>query len=238
MVSQLAMEDVESIQREGGYVHPSDVVRLNALGLRITEHPECELSTLPRIASYNGVQFRQPTIEQEIFLDDILRRIDVVDEGTRLAITAYVLSHPCRHKWLFKSNAYVSAVVSLFVKTKLKNMTAEQLRRIVDYCMIGIDPVTGEYPVMMLDDSSEGEDDRIGGDSSWALFNYLRSVSLGIDSVAALRSTSEHLSALIERAYIARGSDLKSEEKRVTAEYYATLDEIRKNAFKKDGEDG
>ena len=52
---------------------PSDVIKLNALGLKITDDPTYELATLPRAASLEGVLFKQPTIEQDMFLDDAAR---------------------------------------------------------------------------------------------------------------------------------------------------------------------
>lgn len=64
--------------------------------------------------------------------------------------------------------------------------------------------------------------------------NYLEAVSLGIESVAALRATSPQLSAMIERAYIVRSMPLINQEKLATRNYYMTLDRIKKKAFSKD----
>ena len=49
MVSDLALEDIARIEREGGRVAPRDVVWLNALALRITADPACSLGSLPRV---------------------------------------------------------------------------------------------------------------------------------------------------------------------------------------------
>lgn len=68
MTSQLAMEDIKEITSKGGHVSPEDVILLNALGLKITNSYECDLSTLPRFASLCGVQFREPSVGQEIFI--------------------------------------------------------------------------------------------------------------------------------------------------------------------------
>ena len=57
MTSKLAMEDVETLIEEGCIVHPSDVVRLNALGLKIEKRPDFRLATLPRVALCGGVLF-------------------------------------------------------------------------------------------------------------------------------------------------------------------------------------
>ena len=62
MTSKIAAEDIESLIAEGCIVHPSDVVRLNALGLRIEKRPDFRLASLPRVALVGGVLFREPTI--------------------------------------------------------------------------------------------------------------------------------------------------------------------------------
>lgn len=63
MTSDLAMEDIESIMNDGGKVSPKDVVRLNALALKITNSATCDIATLPRVACAYGITFREPTIQ-------------------------------------------------------------------------------------------------------------------------------------------------------------------------------
>lgn len=69
MTSALANEDIESLIEEGCIVHPSDVIRLTSLALKIEKRPDFRLSTLPRVALCGGVLFVEPTIEQRIYLD-------------------------------------------------------------------------------------------------------------------------------------------------------------------------
>ena len=57
MVSKLAEEDIEALLDEGCVIHPSDIIRLNALGLKIEKKPDFRLSTLPRVALCGGVLF-------------------------------------------------------------------------------------------------------------------------------------------------------------------------------------
>lgn len=93
MTSKMAEEDIEALIEEGCVVHPSDVIRLNALGLKIEKHPDFRLATLPRVALCGETTFVQPSIEQELFLDSILPLFSK-DEGTMIALEAYVLAHP------------------------------------------------------------------------------------------------------------------------------------------------
>lgn len=230
MVSQLAIDDIKGLMEEGFVVQPEDVIRLNALGLKITEDPECEMSLLPRVASIEGVQFRQPSVAKDIFLDECYRLL-CRDDSTMLGYEAYVLSHDVQEDEL-KHPVKFAFKVGYWMKKTFKKTTANELRRVVDYCLYGIDETTGEFPVMMIDEGADSDEDKVGGDKSWALYNYLKSASVGIDTVSALRATSPQLSAMIERAYIIRGLPLKKNEKKATAEYYSTLNSIKEKMKK------
>lgn len=238
MTSPLARQDIELIWEQGGRVSVDDIVRLNALALKITDRPDSDLSVLPRFTSVQGVHFREPTVGQSIFLDEA-KRVFPEDEGTLLALIAYVLAHEdvdvkeLKHPFVFKTK------VLYWVMTALKKMTLEQLEQIVCYCLYGCDDTDGEYPFYKVDEMAERDLDRLGSDSSWALRHYLEAVAVGIDSVTALRQTSSQLCAMIERAYVVHKLPLSDTQKRLTADYYRTLDHIRGYAFKKDdGEDG
>jgi len=235
MTSKLAIEDIEEIIREGGTVSPRDVIRLNALGLKITDDPNYELATLPRAATLNGILFKQPTIEQDMFLDDAARVYNA-DNATTLALEAYVLAHE-EVKWKDLRHPKLFAIkVGAWVKVNLGKVTAAQLRRVIDFCLYGVDPDTGEMPVLMADEKEQLKSG-IGTDKSWMLSKYLHATSLGIDSAAALRATSPQLSAMIERAYLINKIPLEENVKRATAEYYMTLDDIKKRAFPKKDEE-
>lgn len=231
MISKLAIEDIEEITKQGGTVSPRDVIRLNALGLKITDDPNYELATLPRCASLNGILFKQPNIEQDMFLDDAAR-IYNADNSTILALEAYVLAHD-EVKWKNLRHPKIFAIkVGAWVKVNLGKVTAQQLRRALDFCLYGVDPDSGEMPVLMADEKEKLKSG-IGTDKSWALSKYLHATSIGIDSVSALRATSPQLSAMIERAYMLNKVPLSDDEKEATAEYYMTLDYVKKRAFPK-----
>ena len=232
MVSELAIEDITKIIAEGGTVAPRDVIRLNALGLKITDDPSYELAALPRVASLEGIVLKQPSIEQDMLLDEATR-IYNADKSTILALEAYVLSRDSVDWEELRSPKIFAVKVGGWVKANLGKVTAAQLRRTIDYCLYGVDPDTGEMPVLMADEK-EVVKSGIGTDKSWALAKYLHSTSIGIDSAAALRATSPQLSAMIERAYLIRKIPLSDKDKQATAEYYMTLDDVRKRAFPKE----
>ena len=227
MTSPLCRDDINEIWSNGGKVTVDDIVRLNAIALKITDNPATRLAVLPRFVSVNGVHFREPNVEQSMFLDEA-RAVFPDDDGTQLAITAYVLAHDdadikqLRHPFLFR------AKVAAWMLRHMRKCTIEEIEQIVYYCITGCEQTTGEYPPYV---GSGDNEDRIGGPKSWALFDYLESAALGIDSVAALRATSPQLSAMIERAYVVNKTPLSNTANKLTADYYRTLDEIKQRAF-------
>jgi len=230
MVSKLAMEDIQSLIDEGCIVPPADVVRLNALGLKLEKNPDFRLSTLPRVAICGGVLFVQPTIEQDIFLDKMLQ-IYSKDEGTRIALEAYVLAHP-DNNW--SKHPFFPVVFALkcirWIKKKLGKETAVKVRAAIDYCKYGMNPMDGEYPVYVKDDTWDKWYEETG-EKSYSMKQWLEACALGIDSYGALKATSPQLSAMIERAYILKDRNISEDEKLATAQYYKTLDTIKRKLY-------
>ena len=230
MTSQLAMEDIQRLQQEGCIIPPADVVRLNALGLKIEKKPDFRLSTLPRVALCNDILFVEPTIEQDIFLDPV-SQIFSRDAGTVLALQAYVLSHPdedYRKRPMFP--VLFATKAAKWIKKNLGKVTATKLQAVIDYCRHGMNPLDGEYPVYMTDETFERWYGATGPKSS-SLKEYLRACTFGIPSEAALKATSPQLTAMIERAFLLSDRNITDAEKLATGEYYATLDSIKNEAY-------
>lgn len=229
MTSNLAIEDIEALIDEGCVVHPSDIIRLNALGLKIEKLPDFRLATLPRIAILGDVIFRQPTIAQDLFMDDAAAVLNN-DQGTMLALEAYVLAHPDEVFDKLKHPTMFALKCKAWIKRKLGKYPATEVRRAIDFCLFGVDQRNGEKPVYMTD---KDDSKMILPDSplSKALRLWMQAASLNIDSAAALRATSPQLEAMIERAYLLNERNICDDEKQTTAEYFATLDYIKKKAY-------
>lgn len=230
MLSQLAKEDIEALLDEGCVIHPSDVVRLNALGLKIEKHPDFRMSTLPRVALCGDVMFMQPTIEQDIFLDKMFQIFDK-DDGTRLALEAYVLAHPNKDWSKYPTFPRLFAVkCACWIKRHLGKQVATKVRAVIDYCKFGMNPIDGEFPVYVTDESFDKWYYGTGPKSA-SLRQYVRACSYGIAPHSALKATSPQLAAMIERAAMLQDMTVGEDEKELTAQYFATLNEIKKNAY-------
>ena len=227
MVSELALEDIARIEREGGHVAPRDVVWLNALALSITADPSCTLGTLPRVCVVEDVLIRQPSIAQDILLDELDGILDH-DEGTTLAIEAYVLSHGTvdmpAHPNMF------AVKVQGWLRATFKETSAAELRRAVDYVLYGAVPEVDELPPPSP--QKEDEPNKDVTPRSTSLADFQMATALGIDSTAALAATSETLAGMIETAYLVRHKcPLSKEDARRAGDYYRALEEVRKRSF-------
>ena len=226
MVSDLALEDIARIEREGGKVAPRDVVWLNTLALRITADPACSLGALPRVCIVEGVLLRQPSIAQDILLDE-LDSILEHDEGTTLAAEAYVLSHGMTE--MPKHPRMFALKVQGWLRATFRETTASELRRAVDYVLYGATPEVDELPPLQEQKDEERAD---MPPHSSSLADWQMASALGIDSKAALSATSEALAAMIETAYLVRHKcPLSKEDARRAGDYYRALEEVRKRSF-------
>lgn len=233
MVSDLAIEDIARIEREGGRVAPRDVVWLNALALRITADPASSLGSLPRVCVVEGVLIRQPSIAQDILLDE-LDALFEHDEGTTLAIEAYVLSNGTTE--MPSQPRLFGIKVQGWLRATFRETTAAELRRAVDYVLYGATPEVDELPPIAEQKDEERAD---MPPHSSSLADWQMASALGIDSHAALAATSESLAAMIETAYIvSHKCPLSKEDTRRAGDYYRALEEVRKRSLPQKPDEG
>lgn len=170
-----------------------------------------------------------------MFLDSICQ-VFTKDAGTVLALEAYVLAHrdlqwdnPPRFPRLFALKCI------RWIRKHLGKATADKVRHALDYVKYGMNPEDGEYPVYATDETWDkwyGE----AGELSRGLREYMTACTLGIASDAAKAATSQQLKAMIERAYMLKDRQIGEDEKYLTAQYFATLEEIKKRCAPTGGE--
>lgn len=156
MLADILKKDIRQYAAQGVDFTPEDIVRLNALAVRVklAQHP-CQGVHLPRCvfmppASFFGRELvlREPTIAHELWLEEAARWIDVADERNFLFLHAFALSVADVDSLpdAFDGRAVVKAVFRFAVK-RLVRYTAEQLRNAVDYALYGADWTCGECRV-------------------------------------------------------------------------------------------
>lgn len=158
MVSEMAMEDVEAFRADGIEVPPREVVRLNALGLRVENAAHAPyLHSIPRAAELCGVLFREPTIGAEMWLAramsvcamdlDTLRMLRALETATPLD----ELPEPeC-------GEAMRSALEAL--KKRLADATVRQLDDVVSWVVRGADHRAEEFAPARPGRDGETDDD-------------------------------------------------------------------------------
>ena len=197
--------------------------------MKIEKRPDFRLASLPRIAVMGNVIFRQPTIAQDIFLDDA-HQVLADDPATNLALDAWVLAHPDECFKKLKHPFWFITKCRLWVKKNLGDKSATEVRRALDYCLFGVDPATGETPVYMTDNQIfyELPDEPLSrGEKQFA-----NATAFGLDAISVLRSTSPILEAMMERAYFLNELQaVGQDEKEAIGEYYSTLEWVKKKAM-------
>ena len=223
MVSDTAESDIEDLIARGLKPTVRDIVRLNAVALRIERGAyAAAYFALPRVAFLGDLALYQPTIGHETWLDKVQSIVDMSDDSDfacRLYAAATkdnaALVDPYRPKEVKAAVEKCLAAFSAF--------TFEQVRLALDYVETGGRHTDGESIAI---DPADTEDAPTAADSV-ALGAVHDGVAgrLGI-SLRDLRSmTRGELLAVVSAAFDAKGGAERAIRRRQT-EYFRTLDEI------------
>jgi len=226
MTSEMAIEDIEEMQEEGLKPTPRDIIRLNAIGLKVElSRVSATVYELPRVAFLGDIVFREPTIGHNIWIDTALLYCDANDLSTRLAVDAFALSRGLSSLPDANDRKEVIKAVDAFTKKDIAHFTANQVRCALTYAMHGSNAIENEFPPLPPD-ADEWEVDDASSIGAGILFETL-AMGLGLsvrDICSMPKSTAK---ALQEAGLAARGINItkRNSETRV-AEYMATKSEI------------
>jgi hypothetical protein len=239
MVSDTAMEAIDELEAQGLHLPPRDVVRLNAVGLRLEAARgknalDCTY-LLPRVAAISPtLSFRQPTIGHEIWIDEVQRLIEPGDYQTLLAVHAFALSRPQSELPDPDSPESVDTAVRGFAAS-CSDITRDQIFAAIRYVEHGADPTAGEHPASPPRDDGEDEDEGkydIEECVALGVLNEGRAVLWGITEADMKNMTTAQLHAVIDRAYAFHKMQRGNEVDFWSGRFYATLDEIASRLMK------
>ena len=226
MISDMAIEDFDKMISAGLKPTPRDIIRLNALALKVERSPSsAELYTLPRVAYLGKLTFREPTIGHGMWIDAVSNYCDANDFPTALAIDAFAMSR--NHDMLpdAADRKAVRAAIDAFTKADLAPFTIPQVHVAVEYAKHGANIAAKEYPADPPGEEDE-EDNPLASVGVGVLFETL-AMSLGLSVRDVLGFTVSKAKALQEAGMAARGLDLiKDRHGKRVAEYMATKHEI------------
>lgn len=229
MVSKTAKEDIEQLIADGLMPSVNDIIRLNALGLKLEKSPtSCEeLFYMPRIAYLGDIILRQPTLGHEIWFDEVARIVDMADSMTNLAVTAYACS-------VFDADDLPKPdskfnVVKEIVKFKrlIRKFTVPQILVATRYVCDGNDAQLYEYPITHEADAQDIPKEAVSIPVGILLDGIAVGLPMSVDEAKKITSGKYH--AMVRRHLKASNMiDSKAENECASGEYFATLDAIRK----------
>lgn len=241
----MAKQDVLSLEAEG--IHPTfeELIKLNALGVRCESNPDSlAFYALPRCAFLQSkddvLTLREPTVGQDIWLQNALRLFDDDDETTLFILRTMSMTMDYDLPPWSDPNRVVDAVKD-FLNNRLNGLSARQIITATNYCMFGCDPNSDEQPIMS-DGSDDGMKDK--NDSAMSeldkdnrpelsmtigVIHKAQALGLGIPLCDMCKMTPSELQSVVDEAMAKGGVDRgKESHDKFVVEYYATLDAIRK----------
>ena len=157
MVSKTAEADFEDLREAGLEPTFRDIIRLNALALRVEGlKAGFALSELPRVAFLGDAAFREPTVGSEMWLASASRLFDGNDAETFMMLRAFSLSMPQDALPDPASERQTLGALQAF-RDSLAFATIPQLMAAVGYAVHGFKDSECETPERRKD-GEDGED--------------------------------------------------------------------------------
>ncbi len=144
MTSRLAKDTIEGWQREGLHPTVEQIVRLNALGLKVESGNDVwNFAACPRVAFLGDWTLFEPTIGKRIWMDTA-RQLLKDDYQTQIYFTAWALNCPDDELPKMNDVKNIIGAVKKFAEEVIINFTETQLFMAIDYALNGNDPTKDE----------------------------------------------------------------------------------------------
>lgn len=239
MLSAMFRRDYAAFRAQGLDPAPEDVVRLNALAVRVRLASKAarsshlpRLAFLPRDSRWRApLVLREPTVAHDLWLEQAARFIDCDDDRNWLLVNAFALSRPADALPDAFAPRKVVRAVFRFAAKRLVRFTAGQLSAAVEYALFGADWTAGEAggerrraadgdPVRQLAE--------IANSPTVGLLTEARALRLPLSLDDAKRLTASELAEAVRAAQLRDGivcrDDLKED---ALADYVRAREEIR-----------
>lgn len=225
MVSDLFMKDWRAMTAAGVAFTPEDIVRLNALAVKVklTKNPISAV-TLPRACFLGDIVLREPTLGHEMWVDCVSAYIDLAANRNFQIVYAYALSRDWGDLPDAACAKRVVARVFSFARRHLLGLTAEQVGDAVDYVVFGADWKAGEL-APAREDGDAAPDGPRSALGVW-VGAVAKRIPLTLDD--AKRLTASQILEITVRAEVAdRRYDFDEERKAALKDYVRAREEVR-----------
>ena len=230
MVSETALADIDTMIAEKGLKPtPADIIRLNALALRVERSGDPDSCVnAPRICWLFNVAIHEPTIQAELWIAEIAEKLSST-RGVMDTLCFYACAHAripgFFERPLMNNMAAIKARVAFWAASNLWKVTPRQIKAALDYVTNGDNQETGEYP-----DLTEANPIRLKGvalcraDSLHQGMRLALAAGLHKSDVECLTWTA--LDGILGRMYRASGGDVKNASAMAYGDYVLTLESI------------
>lgn len=232
MISKTAMEDIAALGADGIEVPPREVVRLNALGLRVDRGADsAALSEAPRVAFLGDAVLREPTLGSDMWLRQAFDVFDCDDAETY----HWLLTLTCAVPWRDLPDPTDRRAVKKAVREvqrRLGDATLRQLSNALEWCTCGNAPETGEEPPPRASEDDGADEPPARYAPEFGLF--IRGAAARIGTAADMKDmTTSAMIAACDRAEklataaAGGGADRKAEENKAFGDYMRALDAVK-----------
>ncbi|MBR4523692.1 MAG: hypothetical protein IKO64_05610 [Kiritimatiellae bacterium] len=228
MVSDLFLKDYKAMVSRGIEFTPADIIRLNALALKVKLAKTPFLAVhQPRALVFPHFVLREPTIGHELWLEWIGDKLDMRDNRIFRLVHAYALSRPWEKLPAHSSAPRAIRKIFAFARKHLLSLPETTLADAIDYLLHGADWTAGELPP-----PREPDVDRpLGGEAEspvLALLVGLKARRLPLTLDEAKQLTASEIVAIMLAARIQDGEyDADRELHQAMGDYVRAREEIR-----------
>ena len=227
MVCQMAMDDIGLLAERGLTLMPDEIIRLNAIGLRVVSNPTCaDVVAAPRIGWAGAVAIHQPTVQADVWLDTCAKRW--FDGDVFASACAFAYAHG-RERGFFsrpEMQDRESALSEIGEWNAALAVTGEELKAAYDYAVIGNDHAAGELAATKPGAAAAAKPSVL--DDIYNMLCEASACGLSRQDCEAVAWTE--LSAILLKWHRNDGAEMDRSTARAHGEYILTLGEITKAA--------
>lgn len=229
MVSDLFLKDYKAMSSAGVQFTPADIIRLNALAIKVklAKNPFLAVHQ-PRALVFPRFMLREPTIGHELWLEWIGEHLDMGDNRIFRIAHAYALSRPWTALPAHSSAPRAVRKIFAFAHKHLLGLPESTLADAIDYLLHGADWTAGELPPP----SAAQEHERLYATDRespvLATLVGLKARRLPVTLDEAKHMTASEILAIMLAARIQDGQyDVDSETHQAMGDYVRAREEIR-----------
>lgn len=222
MVSSLFRSDYNKMRREGLEPTLDDIIRLNALAVKVERAAKpCDAVALPRAAFVGRLILREPTLGHTEWIERVGEYIDLNRERNFIIVHAFALSRDSRDLPDALQAVKVVKKVYAFARKELIKLFERGLREGIAYCLFGSDYTSDEFG-----SASKGADDTQS--FSAGVIVSLNARRIGLSLAEARQLTISEIGEIIQKTDIlSSGYDPDAIRNLAFGHYVRTRNEIR-----------